>query len=198
MNDLPPTARVMQVLMGVMNSAAVSAIARLGIPDHLHSGPKTVEELAHAVGAKPELLFRLMRATAGLGILTQTPDGRWEQTPMSDVLRSDATETLRHFAHVRAVGSLDETVRTGEQATNRIYGMPVFAYFEKDRKSAENFDRAMTSFSTLRSISFSAKRWAYSDMPSLSSQSAICCIAPRPCEGRYGVRRKRYPTGAPR
>ena len=38
MNDLPPTARVMQVLMGVMNSAAVSAIARLGIPDHLHSG----------------------------------------------------------------------------------------------------------------------------------------------------------------
>ena len=79
MNDLPPTARVMQVLMGVMNSAAVSAIARLGIPDHLHSGPKTVEELAHAVGAKPELLFRLMRATAGLGILTQTPDGRWSK-----------------------------------------------------------------------------------------------------------------------
>jgi hypothetical protein len=69
MNDLPPTARVMQVLMGVMNSAAVSAIARLGIPDHLHSGPKTVEELARAVGAKPELLFRLMPATAGLGVL---------------------------------------------------------------------------------------------------------------------------------
>ena len=76
MNDLPPTARVMQVLMGVMNSAAVLAIARLGIPDHLHSGPKTVEELAHAVGAKPELLFRLMRATAGLGILVQTRDRR--------------------------------------------------------------------------------------------------------------------------
>jgi len=94
MNDLPPTARVMQVLMGVMNSAAVSAIARLGIPDHLHSGPKTVEELAHAVCAKPELLFRLMRATTGLGILTQTPDGRWEQTPMSDVLRSRETCSL--------------------------------------------------------------------------------------------------------
>ena len=27
------------------------------------------------------------------------------------------------------------------------------------------------------SMSFSAKRWAYSDMPSVSSQSAICCIA---------------------
>jgi hypothetical protein len=73
----------------------------------------------------------LMRATAGLGILTQTPDGRWEQTPMSDVLRSDATKTLRHFAclisddwHVRALGSLDETVRTGEQATEASASFP--------------------------------------------------------------------------
>jgi hypothetical protein len=27
------------------------------------------------------------------------------------------------------------------------------------------------------SMSFSAKRWAYSDMPSVFSQSAICCTA---------------------
>jgi O-methyltransferase/methyltransferase family protein len=156
MSDLPPTTRIMQVLMGVMNSAAVSAIARLGVPDHLHSGPKTVDELAQAIGAKPELLFRLMRATAGLGILAQTSDGKWQQTPMSEVLRSDASETLRHFAclladdwQVRALGSLDETVRTGEQATDRLYGMPVFTYFEKNQKSAETFNKAMTSFSTL-------------------------------------------------
>ena len=174
MSDLPPAAHVMQVLMGVMNSAAVSATARLGIPDHLHSGPKTVEELAHAVGAKPELLFRLMRATAGLGILAQTPDGKWEQTPMSDVLRSDAAETLRYFAcliaddwHVRALGSLDETIRTGEPAMDRIYGMPVFAYFEKDRKSAENFNRAMTSFSTLEAPII-AKAYDFSKIHSLT------------------------------
>ena len=37
---------------------------------------------------------------------------------------------------------------------------------------------------------FSAKRSAYSDMPSFSSHSAICCIAPRPCDGRYGLRRE--------
>ena len=58
MSDPAPTAHVMQVLIGAMNSAAVSAIARLGIPDHLRSGPKTIEELAHAIDARPELLFR--------------------------------------------------------------------------------------------------------------------------------------------
>jgi len=174
MSDPPPTARVMQVLIGAMNSAAVSAIARLGIPDHLQSGPKTIEELAHAIDARPELLFRLMRATAGLGILTETPDGKWAQTPMSDVLRADAPQTLRHFAcliaddwHVRSLGSLDETVRTGEPATDRIYGMPAFAYFEKDRKSAETFNRAMTSFSTVEAPAI-AEAYDFSRVRSLT------------------------------
>ena len=83
-------------------------------------------------------------------------------------------ETLRFFAcliaddwHVRALGSLDETVRTGEQATNRIYGMPVFAYFEKDRKSAENFNRAMTSFSTVEAPTI-AKSYDFSGIRSLT------------------------------
>ena len=40
---------------------------------------------------------------------------------------------------------------------------------------------------TETSIPFSAKRWAYSDRPSLSSQSAICCIAAHPCDGGYRV-----------
>jgi hypothetical protein len=33
--------------------------------------------------------------------------------------------------------------------------------------------------SDAKPIPFSAKRWAYSDMPSVSSQSAICCIGVR-------------------
>ncbi|MFN0182062.1 MAG: methyltransferase dimerization domain-containing protein [Gemmatimonadales bacterium] len=63
--------------MGLMTSSVVSALARLGVPDHLESGPTTVDELAAAVQATPDLLERLMRATEGMGILVQTPDGRW-------------------------------------------------------------------------------------------------------------------------
>jgi O-methyltransferase domain len=115
-----------------------------------------------------------MRATAGLGILTEMPDGKWAQTPMSDVLCSDASQTLRHFAcliaddwHVRALGSLDETVRTGEPATDRIYGMPAFAYFEKDRKAAETFNRAMTAFSTVEAPTI-AEAYDFSRVRSLT------------------------------
>jgi hypothetical protein len=36
---------------------------------------------------------------------------------------------------------------------------------------------SVSSLRTPKSMSFSVKRWAYSDMPSFWSQSAICCIA---------------------
>ena len=38
-----------------------------------------------------------------------------------------------------------------------------------------------------KSMPFSAKRWTYSDMPSFSSQSAICCIASPPCDEPHAV-----------
>jgi hypothetical protein len=85
MNDTNPEAQVMPIIMGLMTSSAVFALARLGVPDHLESGPKSVEELSETVGAQPELLSRLMRATEGMGVLERTSDGKWRQTPMSDV-----------------------------------------------------------------------------------------------------------------
>jgi hypothetical protein len=45
--------------------------------------------------------------------------------------------------------------------------MPVFAYFEKDRKSAETFNKAMTSFSTLEAPAI-AKAYDFSGIRSLT------------------------------
>ena len=155
LNDLPPAAGVMKILMGLVASSAVSAVARLGIPDHVDGGPIAVEELAKKVGAQPDLLFRLMRATSSLGVLAETSDGKWRQTPLSGVLTTNAPATLRDVAimfaddwHLRTIGSLHETVRTGELATDRIYGMGVFDYFKSAPEASGNFNRAMTSFST--------------------------------------------------
>jgi hypothetical protein len=154
LNELPPSTGIMTILMGLVASSAVSGVARLGIPDHLENGPMTVQELAEKVGARPELLFRLMRSTSSLGVLAQTSDDKWEQTPLSEVLRTNARATLRDVAilfaddwHVRTVGALHETVRTGQLAVDRVYGMPVFEYLKTDPQAAGNFNRAMTSFS---------------------------------------------------
>jgi hypothetical protein len=174
LRELPPTASVMTILMGLVASSAVSAVARLGIPDHLENGPMTVQELADKVGAPRELLFRLMRATSSLGVLVPTSDGKWEQTPLSDVLRANAPATLRDVAimfaddwHVRTVGSLHETVRTGQLAVDRLYGMPVFEYFKTAPEAAGNFNRAMTSFSSTEASAI-ANAYDFSDIRSLT------------------------------
>jgi hypothetical protein len=104
LSELPPTASVMKILMGLVASSAVSAVARLGIPDHLENGPMTALELAEKVGARPELLFRLMRSTSSLGVLAPTSDGKWEQTPLSEVLRTNASRLEELALHVRRAG----------------------------------------------------------------------------------------------
>jgi O-methyltransferase domain/Dimerisation domain len=151
-----PAARVTSLIMGKIASAAVSAVAKLGVPDHLESGPKTAAELAELVHVKPDLLSRLMRATEALGILAQTPEGRWAQTPMSDVLRTNSPRSLRDLAifyadewHSLGFGSLDETVRSGAPAMERLYRMPYFEFFRGNPEESEHFNRAMTAFSTM-------------------------------------------------
>lgn len=137
-------------------SAAVSALAKLGVPDQLESGPKSTEELAELVHARPDLLARLMRATESMGVLAQTSDAKWEQTPMSDVLRSGSPKSLRDLAifyadewHSRGFGTLDETVRSGEPAMERLYGETYFEFFRKHPVDGEHFNRAMSAFSNM-------------------------------------------------
>ena len=156
MDQAPPEVKVMEIVMGNMTSSAACALARLGVPNHLESGPKTAGELGKLVGAKPDLLERLMRATEGMGILSRTADGKWEQTPMSAALRTHSANTMGDLAvfmadehHARGFASLDETVRTGEIATQRLYGVPMFEYYRNNVEAGNNFNRAMTAFSSV-------------------------------------------------
>ena len=156
MSEMPPHAEVLSIIISQWTSSAVCALAELGVPDHLESGPRSVEELAEAVGAQPDLLYRLMRATASVGVLAETPDGKFEQTPRSEVLRTDARPTMRYVGkfnqdewHIRGWGHLAETVRTGQRPIEAIYGLPAFEYFGKNPDVGANFNQAMTDLSTV-------------------------------------------------
>jgi hypothetical protein len=97
-----------------------------------------------------------MRATESMGVLAQTSDGKWAQTAMSEVLRSGSPKSLRDLAifyadewHSRGFGTLDETVRTGEPAMERLYGDSYFEFFRKHPVDSEHFNRAMSAFSNM-------------------------------------------------
>jgi hypothetical protein len=153
--EMPPFAQTIQMLLGSWVGYAVAALAKLGVPDHIDDTPRSADEVAAKIGAKPDLLYRLMRATAAVGVLAETPDKKFVQTPMSATLRTDAVPGLRHVAmfctdswHVKGWGELAETVKTGELVATRLGYSNMWAYLGERPEEAENFNRGMTNMST--------------------------------------------------
>ena len=152
----PPHVGMLQILNGAHVAGAVSCLAQLGIPDLLESGPKSAEEFASQIGAQPEALYRLMRATACVGVLAEDSEGKFSQTPTSAVLCSKAQPSLRGLAimggrewHGRGWSHLEYCVKTGKQAVDKIYGMPIFEFFSKNPQEAKIFNDAMTGLSAI-------------------------------------------------
>ncbi len=77
---------------------------------------------------------------------------------LSAVLRSNANPSLRTFAimhgrdwHGLGWSKLDYCVRTGKQAIDKIYGMPIFQFFEQHAEEGQLFNQAMSDLSTIDS-----------------------------------------------
>src|SRR5437660_11808367 len=94
----PAHVGMFQLLNGVYITGAISCLARLGVPDLVEHGPKSADELAAAIGADPRALYRLMRATASVGVLSEGADGELSETPLSAMLRGNVHPSLRGFA----------------------------------------------------------------------------------------------------
>lgn len=147
------SAQQMQRLMGAfMVSQPIMVAAKLGIADLVEEAPRTAEELAHVTKAHAPSLRRLLRFLTVLGIFAEDGTGKYRQTPLSDVLRSNHTESIRDTARMygsptfwRSWGDLYETVLTGEPAFDRIYGTSHFDYLRANPEEAAIFNAAMTS-----------------------------------------------------
>src|SRR5580765_3755732 len=129
-NDAPPPhIQMMQMLGGAQVAGAICCVAKLGVPDLVEGGAKSAEDLAKQIGAHPGALYRLLRATASVGVLSEGPDGKFSQTPLSATLRTDANPGVRSWAlmgildwHMHGWQRLEYSVRTGKTALDEVYG----------------------------------------------------------------------------
>lgn len=154
---------MLQILGGAQVAGAVSCLARLGIAELVEGGPKSADDLARQIGVHPGALYRLMRATASVGVLSEGPDGTFSQTALSAVLRRDAKPSLRALAimgtrewHMRGWERLEYSVRTGKTALDEVLGMPVFEHFKQNPAEAQVFNDAMTDMSMIDSPAVAA------------------------------------------
>ena len=78
-----------QLVNGYRAAQAIHVAAVLGIADQLAEGPRTADELAHAVGANPDSLYRLLRALASVGVVEELDGRRFALADLGQGLRSD-------------------------------------------------------------------------------------------------------------
>lgn len=155
MNDeLPPTARMLQMVTGYWVSQAVGAAARLGIADQLAERPRPSGEVAKALGADPQALFRLMRMLASIGVFTMDEQGRFGLTPLGDTLRSGVPGSAKDFADAETApghwlpwGKLDDAVKTGKPMCKPALGMELWDWYAKNPEEGESFNGAMGDLS---------------------------------------------------
>jgi len=146
-----PTNPMEYLWPGIVAAQAIYVAAKLRIPDLLASGPRTAAELGASSGAHPSALDRLLRALSVLEVFARTPDGRYSNTPFTEILRADHAQSQRDSVLFlpaaflwRPLGELEYSVRTGEPAFERIFGQHFFQYLASHPDDALTFNTAMT------------------------------------------------------
>lgn len=143
---------MLQMAAGCWLSQAIYVAAKLGIADLLQDGAKTCETLADATQTNAGALYRLLRALASLEVFAEDEHGRFRLTPLAECLCSGAPGSLRAFAimlgekeHRRPWDDVLYSVRTGQPAFDRVFGMPHFRYFAEHSEAGRLFNEGMAS-----------------------------------------------------
>ena len=140
------------MITGLRTTQLLYVAAKLGIAALLHDGAKSSDELAHAVGAHPRALYRVLRALAGLGVFAETTEGRFALTPLATLLQSRVPGSQRASAiwwgeawQWQAYGALLHSVRTNRSAFEHAHGLPFYTYMDQHADAAASFNAWMMS-----------------------------------------------------
>jgi O-methyltransferase domain len=148
-----------QALVEVINLGllwhCLCAITRLEVPERLAAGPLPVAELAVAVGAHQDALWRVLRLVADHHIVTVEGD-RVGLTDRGRLLCRDHPSSLS--AAFATVGDSDvahgltDTLRTGRAAAPRVLGMGYWEYLAAHPDQQALFDQAMVQRAQVLSL----------------------------------------------
>jgi hypothetical protein len=135
---------------GLLVAKALQVAAELGIADLLASGPRPVAELAAAAGCHPRALRRVLRALASQGVFRDVGEGRFENTPRSEVLRAEQPGSVRDYViqatsngTMRAFLDFREVVRTGKHSFAAGSAQSPFELMRRKPGYATTYSRAM-------------------------------------------------------
>lgn len=155
-DSMPPIVRVFETTFGFIQAKAVYLAAELALADHLAAEPLTADALAGAARTDADATGRLLRLLEGLGYFRRDRDGRWRNTAMSDLLRSDRPDSVREWVrfvcgpwHCEIWNHAAHSLRTGASASVETFGAEFFDWLTAHPEEQATFDAAMEQSSQL-------------------------------------------------
>ena len=149
-----PVQMLNMTLGGMMTAHTIFAVARLDIADHLKKGPRSAEELAVSVNAHAPSLYRLLRAAASAGVVTENPFGTFALTPLGETLRSDLPDSMRAMAIVSCARwrlepwmEIARSIQSGQHGFLKVHEQPQYEYLSQHPEDERDFAAAMTALS---------------------------------------------------
>jgi hypothetical protein len=140
------SATIRKFMYGSWVSQAVYTAVHLRLPEHLATGPGDIEALAASSGTDPDMLYRLMRALASVGVFSEDSPRHFVDTELSECLRTDAVKDLVHFFGnevYRAYGRLADSVRTGDRGFDLEFGTTLWERMETVAETGDAFRKGM-------------------------------------------------------
>lgn len=167
--------KVVETILGRWKSQILYAGVKLGVFESASTTPKHASEIARQLNLDAPLSYRLLRALASMGFLSEKDDQSFSITPMGELLRKDHPQTLRGVTlleegpeHYAIWKHLVNMVRDGRQdGFVREFGARIFDYIPENPAYSEVFNYAMSSYSAthtkwvleaLKSYDFSSVR----------------------------------------
>ena len=183
----PPHAQVLDLVSGKIISKAVSLAADLALADLLIGGARPVGELAEQLNVDADALYRLMRTLESVGLFHETGEAEFENSELSEVLRSDHPQSVRAFArwygtelHWDAWKNLDYSVRTGRPSLTREHpDSDAFEVLARHPQTHQIFLEAMTGFTLSEAMNIvqSFDFGAYSSMMDVGGAHGALALA---------------------
>jgi O-methyltransferase domain len=134
---------VWDALRGALVTRALGLAVDHGVARALADGPCSIDELAAASGADPDVLYRVLRALASDGIFEEVEPRVFAHTESSELLTEDGWDDFAHLfgsTWLEAVAALDAS---GEASFPRVFGEEFWSWLKLHPAERAAFDRAM-------------------------------------------------------
>ncbi|WP_433544251.1 methyltransferase (plasmid) [Streptomyces sp. CA-294286] len=141
---------IVRLAFGSMAAQTLRAALRLRVMELVGDAPRRAADVAADAGTESLPMTRLLRAMTALGLLTEHAPGAFAATPAGALLDSGRPDSLASFVRmfteptiVRAWEHLDDSIRTGEIAFDRVFGTDFFSHLAQHPELSAEFNAAM-------------------------------------------------------